>query len=130
YKGQGRLHLNFASKIQLYLNLAFFLPLMIVSVSTLSLISSSYRKDIFESYDQKAESISTNIGNSLASYALNQLGREKLSNELAQIARFSESDINLFSTTGRLISTSQPTIYENDLLSEYINPNALAIIKE
>ncbi len=130
YRGQGRLHLNFASKIQLYLNLAFFLPLLIVSVSTISLISSSYRKDIIDSYNQKAESISTNIGNLLDSYALNQVGREKLSNELSQIARFSESDINLFSTTGRLISTSQPTIYENDLLSEYINPRALAIIKE
>lgn len=130
YKGQGRLHLSFASKIQLYLNLAFFLPLVIVSVSTLSLISSSYRKDIIESYNQKAESISTNIGNSLDSYSLNQLGREKLSNEMSQIARYSESDINLFSVTGRLISTSQPTIYENDLLSEYINPEALAIIKE
>ena len=130
YRGQGKLHLNFASKIQLYLNLAFFLPLLIVSVSTLSLISSSYRKDIIESYNQKAESVSTNLGNSLDSYTLNQLGRERLSNELSQIARFSESDINLFSTTGRLISTSQPTIYENELLSEYINPRALAIIKE
>lgn len=130
YKGRGTLNLNFAGKIQLYLYLAFFLPLIIVSVSTLSLISSSYRKDIIERYNKKAENISTNIANSLDNSSIDQFGREKLSNELTQIARYSESDINLFSTTGRLISTSQPTIYENDLLSNYINPDALAILKE
>lgn len=130
YVGKGRVHLNFASKIQLYLNLAFFLPLLIVSVTTLSLVSSSYKKDIIQRYNKKAESISTNIVSSLDNYTNNQFGREQLSNELAQIARYSESDINLFSTNGRLITTSQPTIYENDLLSEYINPEALAIIKE
>lgn len=130
YVGKGRVQLNFAGKIQLYLNLAFFLPLLIVSVTTLSLISSSYKKDIIQRYNKKAESISTNIVNSLDGYKNNQFGREQLSNELAQIARFSESDINLFSINGRLITTSQPTIYENDLLSEYINPEALAIIKE
>lgn len=130
YYGHGKLNLNFAGKIQLYLYLAFFLPLLIVSISTLSLIGSSYRKDIIENYNKKAENISTNIANSWDSYTIDQFGREKLSNELSQIARYSESDLNLFSVTGRLISTSQPTIYENDLLSTYINPNALAIIKE
>lgn len=130
YSGKGRISLNYASKIQLYLNLAFFLPLLIVSATTLSLISSSYKKDIIQRYNKKAESLSTNIANSLDNYTHNRFGREQLSNELAQIARFSESDINLFSVNGRLITTSQPTIYENDLLSEYINPIALSIIKE
>lgn len=130
YNGRGKVNLNYASKIQLYLNLAFFLPLLIVSVTTLSLISSSYKKDIIQRYNKKAESLSTNIANSLDNYTHNRFGREQLSNELAQIARYSESDINLFSVTGRLITTSQPTIYENDLLSEYINPMALGIIKE
>src|SRR5690606_17845482 len=130
YRGRGKVSLNYASKIQLYLNLAFFLPLLIVSATTMSLISSSYKKDIIQRYNKKAESISTNIANSLDNYTNNRFGREQLSNELAQIARYSESDINLFSVNGRLISTSQPTIYENDLLSEYINPIALGIIKE
>ena len=130
YNGKGKVRLNYASKIQLYLNLAFFLPLLIVSATTLSLISSSYKKDIIQRYNKKAESLSTNIANSLDNYTNNRFGREQLSNELAQIARYSESDINLFSVNGRLITTSQPTIYENDLLSEYINPLALGIINE
>lgn len=126
----GRVNLNYTSKIQLYLNLAFFLPLLIVSITTLSLISSSHKRDIISRYFQRAENISGNIVGTLTNYRKGLTSREALSNELAQIARFSESDLNLFDTRGRLVATNQPLIYENDLLSEYINPEALAGIKE
>lgn len=126
----GKVNLNYITKIQLYLNLAFFLPLLVVSITTLSLISSSHKRDIISRYFQRAESISGNIVGTLDNYRRGLTSKEALSNELAQVARFSESDLNLYDTEGKLIATNQPSIYENNLLSEYINPDALAEIKE
>lgn len=125
-----KVNLNLATKIQLYLNSAFFLPLLVVSITTLSLISSSFRNDLFNQYYQRAEAISSNIVGPLDIYINNPSYREELYNNLSQIARYSEADINLFNINGKLIVSSQPQIYNNDLLSEFINPRALAYIKE
>ncbi|MTI21260.1 HAMP domain-containing histidine kinase [Fulvivirga sp. RKSG066] len=123
--------LNYSARIQLYLNIAFFLPLFAVSITTLSLINSSFKKEVNEDYYKKARSISSNVSDDLDQY-INDLtiDREDLPNKLSQVAKFSGVDVNLFSTRGRLIATSQPLIYENNLLSKYINPVAYTKIKE
>jgi len=66
----------------------------------------------------------------LDSYQQGEIERENLSNALTQAAKYTESDINLYDTDGKLIVSSQPQIYENNLLSRHINPRALANIQE
>jgi len=123
--------LNYSARIQLYLNLAFFLPLFAVSITTLSLINSSFKNEVNEDYYKKARSISSNISDDLDDYVSDLTSdREELPNKLSQVAKFSGVDVNLFSVRGRLIASSQPLIYENNLLSQYINPQAYAKIKE
>ncbi len=123
--------LNYSAKIQLYLNIAFFLPLFAVSATTLSLINSSFESEVNYEYYKKAERISTNVSEDLNNYVNNiSADPEELRTELAQISKFSGADVNLFNTAGRLIASSQPLIYENDLLSSYINPVAYAHIRE
>ena len=123
--------LNYSAKIQLYLNIAFFLPLFAVSATTLSLINSSFESEVNYEYYKKAESISTNVSEDLNNY-VNDITAdpEELRTELAQISKYSGADVNLFNTQGRLIASSQPLIYENDLLSSYINPVAYSLIRE
>ena len=65
--------LNYATRIQLYLNLAFFLPLLIVSVTTLSLISSYSKKEVIEKYFEKAEGVRNNIANTLEQYSAKEV---------------------------------------------------------
>lgn len=123
--------LNYSAKIQLYLNIAFFLPLFVVSVTTLSLINRSFRKEVNDEYYKKARNISTNISVDLKDYVDHITeDSEELPNKLAEIAKFASADVNLFSTGGKLIASSQPVIYENDILSKYINPDAMSKIKE
>ncbi len=122
--------LNYATRIQLYLNLAFFLPLLIVSLTTLSLISSSSKQEVIEQYFEKAEGIRNNIVNPLDDYLSGALSPEQIDQEITQIAQYSESDINMFNTDGRIISTSQPKIYEYQILSGFINPVAFTEIVE
>ncbi|MEX2336520.1 MAG: ATP-binding protein [Fulvivirga sp.] len=123
--------LNYSAKIQLYLNIAFFLPLFAVSITTLSLINSSFKNELNEEYYRKAENISSNISERLDYFVNNiRADLDELPNELSEISKYAGVDVNLFSIWGKLLATSQPLIYENDLLSKYINPVAYAKIKE
>lgn len=122
--------LNFSTKIQLYLNLSFFIPLLAVSITSMYMIISTSRKESEEEYYKKAESISQSLTEPVDLYSKNLMSREDLYTELARTTRYSDDDINIYNASGRLIATSQPLIYENNLLSDYINPNALAFIKE
>ncbi|WP_339813107.1 HAMP domain-containing sensor histidine kinase [uncultured Imperialibacter sp.] len=122
--------LTLASKIQIYLSIAFFLPLVVVTVATLSAINNSYKEDIDKQYMKKAESVNGYLVSLMDNYISNVINKEVLSNELTDIARFSQADINLFSVNGKLMASSQQTIYDDKLLSEYINPEALRRIRE
>ncbi|MBL3655426.1 sensor histidine kinase [Fulvivirga sediminis] len=126
-----RITLNYSARIQLYLNAAFFLPLIAVSITTLSVINSSFKKEVNEEYYRKAESISNNLSDELNNY-IASLGSDKddLRGKLSEVSKYAGVDVNLFSTWGKLLGSSQPLIYENDLLSQYINPRAIAKIKE
>jgi nitrogen fixation/metabolism regulation signal transduction histidine kinase len=123
-------NLNFSTKIQLYLNAAFFMPLLAVSITTLSVISRSYSEEVDEAYLNKAEQISTNVKDMLENYQQGQMSIESLTSSLSQLSKYAETDANIFDQEGQLITTSQPLVYEDSLLAGYINPMALANIKE
>ena len=123
-------YLNFTTKIQLYLNFAIFLPLLVITVSTLSLISQSYRKETENQFFDTAESISRGLSDLLQEYRRGYIDRELLNNNLDRIARYTETDIHLFDTEGMLLATSQPAIYQKNYLAPVINPYAQALIVE
>ncbi|MCA6073620.1 sensor histidine kinase [Fulvivirga sedimenti] len=125
------LDLSYSAKIQLYLNVSFFLPLIAVSLTTLSVINSSFREDQREEYYRRAENISMDVSDDLERYLSDLTSDlEELPNQLNFIGNVTGLDINLFSVRGKLLGTSQPRIYENELLSSYINPHALAQIRD
>ncbi|AHM63647.1 histidine kinase [Flammeovirgaceae bacterium 311] len=123
-------YLNFTTKIQLYLNFAIFLPLLIITVSTLSLISQSYRKETEQQFFDTAESISRGMSDLLQDYQQGYIDREMLGTNLDRISRYTETDIHLFDTQGILQATSQPAIYQKNYLAPVINPYAQAEIVE
>ena len=129
YFAVKRENLNFSTKIQLYLNAAFFMPLLAVSVTTLSIISNSYNEEVDQQYLEKAVQIGNNVTGFVEQYQQGKTTEESLANTLSQIAKYAETDVNVFDTAGQLVVSSQPLIYENDLISEHINPQALRSIK-
>lgn len=120
---------NFSTKIQIYLNLAFFVPLSIVTIATLSIISSSYRENLNESFVKKAEAVSNSINMSLESESIRPSKRQ-LERLLVEKSRFLDADINLYDNKGRLLFSNQPLIYEAGLLSGLINPEAYSTIRD
>ena len=121
---------NFSTKIQLYLNAAFFLPLLLVSIITLTRISAANRETLANQYLTKARSVSENIAASLDRFYEGDIPKDTLADQLLQLARYSQADINLFDKSGSLILSDQPRIFEKNILSSFINPDALLEISE
>lgn len=122
--------LNYSARIQLYFNLAFFLPLFAVSVTTISMVTASYKEEVEYEHFKKALLISHNLEESLKGFSVDT-DHGELGNTLASIAGFSSADANLFDIKGKLIATSQPLIYKKGVLSSYLATHAMrAIIKQ
>jgi two-component system, NtrC family, nitrogen regulation sensor histidine kinase NtrY len=121
--------LFFSARIQLYLYLAFFIPLIIVSISTLSLTSRSSQQQLNDEYLNKSKIFGEQITDYLEE---DSLGRDpdniSLENRLTDLAQLSSLDANIYDPGGILRASSQSLIFERNLLSAYINPRALSRI--
>ncbi len=129
YFSRGNRRLNYMTRIQLYVNLAFLIPLVIISIITISRISRDYSQEDQDTFLKKAENTGVNLDTYVEQYRENRIGREELYNQVADIATLTESDINIYGLEiqrGKLLATSQPAVFDKHLLSNYINPRALA----
>jgi len=123
--------LSFAARIQLYLNAAFFLPMLAVSIATLSIVRSAYREDLNRSFLEQAETVSNNLGGYVNQYRRGFLSKEELIDAVKRIAQYTRSDVNVFERSGKLLVSSQMEIYERGILSRSINMDAyLAIARD
>lgn len=122
--------INFATRIQIYLNIAFFLPLFVVSITTLSIISSIYKDDFEQNFISKTETIASNILPQLENYLKFKMTKEDFSKHIQILAQNTANDLNVFDANGVLLTSSQPAIYEsNEILSKYINPQAIKLLR-
>ncbi len=120
-----RRKLFFSARIQLYLNLAFFVPLIVVSITTLSLTSRSSQQQLNTEYLNKSRVFGQQISGRLNDYADDvDESRTALTNELADLAKLSNMDANIYNTRGELVVSSQPLIFESNLISRYMNSQA------
>ncbi len=120
--------LVFSARIQLFLNLSFFLPLIVVSITTLSLTSIANKEQLDKEYIDKSRVFGDQMSIVLDDYLIDNYSLD-FEAELTDLAKLSNLDANIYLPHGKLLSSSQPLIYENGLLSEYINPEALERIQ-
>lgn len=130
YQSIKQIKLNYAAKIQLYLNIAFFTPLIIVSITTISIIVQSFKSSMEDQYLEYAENLSIMIAAPLQEYLGVSVEREDLSDEIYQMAEVADVDINIFLTNGQLVASSLMQVYQNNILSYQIEPNAYIRIFE
>jgi two-component system, NtrC family, nitrogen regulation sensor histidine kinase NtrY len=128
--GLKDLKFNYTTKLQLYLNFAFFFPMLVTSVVAVGFLSRSYTEDLHRQYMEKASIIRDNLANFLENQLNGVIAKEELTNEIYSLATTTQTDINVYLPNGRLISTNQPKIFEKKILTEYLNPKAFAAIIE
>jgi len=130
YYGFSQFSVNYSTRIQILLNVAFFLPLLLVIVIILSVISSNYITNQENSYINNTRNIASNFENYLDEYQQGRRSKGSMEEELRKIARDASVDINLFDKNGFLSTSTRPLMYESGHLSKYVNPEAYIHIVE
>lgn len=121
--------IGLGTKIQLYFSLAFLVPLISVSASTVSFVNSTFLQDIVTSYEERTRRVAERVTDLVMELNRGYISKEDFNSELVTITKVVNSDINIYGINGKLLVTSQPQIFEKKLLSEYVNPKAFATIK-
>lgn len=129
-KRMGSFDFNYATKLQLYLNFAFFFPILIISLIIVGLFTNSYQEELHRQYLQKASLVKDNLSNVIEKQRTGLLGKEELEEAMNNLSGNANTDINLYNNKGILISTSQPNIFDKKVLTHYINPNAIVELVE
>ncbi len=115
--------MNYSTRIQLYIYLAFILPLVVVSTTIVRLIGNENEAELELDYRLRAEQ----MGATLFSQNDVSNGRDV---DLAPLAQSFHTDVNLYNPEGKLITSSQPGIFDNQLISSWINPLAKKALVE
>lgn len=128
--GRDWLKFNYATKLQFYLNFAFFFPMVVISMIAVGFLSSSYTEDLHRQYFDKAQLIRDNLSKVINAQSIGFLDREELISEIYTLAGSTNTDLNLYLPDGRLLASTQPRIFEKKILSGYISPRAYEAIVE
>ncbi len=130
FKGYRNFEFNYSTKLQLYLNFAFFFPIIIISLITIGLLGASYQDDLNRQYIEKARLIRSNLGVFLNNQNPASVDRDLLNEEINALANTIASDIHLYMPNGFLESTNRSNIFDKKILSPWINPAAISGILE
>ncbi len=113
---------NYSARIQLFIFLAFLLPVVAVSVTTLTLIGRSSEETIKRDFLDRSEAISGRLAALMSGDSLDLTGDlEVWIEENAAAGKF---DISVFSPGGILMATSQPTLFDDKLISPLMDRTA------
>jgi two-component system, NtrC family, nitrogen regulation sensor histidine kinase NtrY len=128
YNGSKAKMLNFSTKIQLYLNAALLLPLLLLLIITLSLIRSTLVDIQDKALLDNTKNISSTVQILIDDYRNGKSSQAYFEAELNALANTQKIDLNLYSIGGKLTYSSRPLLHQTKLLSDYMNPSALMTI--
>ena len=129
-QGYRKFEFNYSTKLQLYLNFAFFFPILIISILTTGLLSQSYKEDLNGQYLQKATLIKGNLVRFFGGQTLDEVDLDALNEEINTLSNTVGTDIHLYGKEGSLVTSSRITIFEKKLLSNRMHPGAMAALVE
>ena len=122
--------MNFSTKIQLYLNGAFLLPLIILIILTLSVVRTTLVTIQEKSFLDNTKNIASTVKLHLENYQSGKMSKGFFEGEINELSRNTKVDINIYNQGGRLTFSTRPLVYQYHLLSTYLNPVAYSKIVE
>jgi two-component system nitrogen regulation sensor histidine kinase NtrY len=121
---------SYASRIQVYINIAFFLPLSIMSIVSLSVITNNYLDGLNKKITGTAEDISVLVAGILDQNKGRTIGWAHTQDKITDLSRYSEVDLNVYTNKGLLYYSNQQDIYKKEIVSRQLNPEAYSAILE
>ncbi|MGY6744734.1 MAG: ATP-binding protein [Cecembia sp.] len=129
-KGLKTFDFNYATKLQMYLNFAFFFPILIISAIILGLLTNSYQEELHRQYFQKATLIKDNLAGMMERMQAGVADRDDFIEMVNSLASTTNLEINVYTEYGYLMTSSQPNIFDKRVLTKYVNPKAIVNLVE
>ncbi len=129
-KGLKSFDFNYATKLQMYLNFAFFFPILIISAIILGLLANSYQEELHRQYFQKASLVRDNLSAIMEKQEAGLVGREEFLESVNTLAGTTNIEVNVYDQKGYLLTSSQPNIFDKRVLTKFINPMAIVELVE
>lgn len=127
---RGKVDFTYATRLQLYLNFAFFVPIFVISLIIVGLFTKSYQEELHRQYIQKTSLVRDNLTPVIERRSAGLLERDELQEVMNNLSGTADTDINLYNRFGYLLATSQPNIFEKKVLTQFINPKAIVDLVE
>ncbi|MCC5921000.1 MAG: hypothetical protein LAT68_12280 [Cyclobacteriaceae bacterium] len=119
---RGTSTLSFSAKIQLYLNLAFFIPLFFVSAISIQLIYMDYLYESEAKQKEKTQRLSKALVNESGLMGTSTYEQQSLKEKVASLSKILNSDIKVYNKDGRLLTTNDIRLMDYSLVDDYLNP--------
>jgi signal transduction histidine kinase/low affinity Fe/Cu permease len=119
------MRLNYSMRIQLYISLAFMVPLFIVSYTIQQAVSRANDRQLKERFLSEAMVLAEQLSAGMDEAVSASLDQNmELGNLLVNFVRLAGVDASVFYPDGSLRYSSQPTIYDQQLVASVVNPVA------
>lgn len=128
--GLSSLPLTYSTKIQVLLNAAFVLPLLIVLFFILQVIRNNYERNQQELYLTNSRNIAANVLGFMQEFKSQRMSQGYFEEQLRQIATDADLTIQVYDTTGHLFLSSGTKVGEGSGQPGLINPMAQKQIVE
>jgi signal transduction histidine kinase len=119
-----RMPVNYSTKIQLALSLAFFLPLVALSFTLYTVVIEQSKRSIIDEYKSKIKGVSSALTEDLSEYRTGEVSRGELILRLAEHSKVLQEDLNLYGSNGQLLISTQPAVFNSHILPDFANPIA------
>lgn len=124
--GIGKTNVNFATRIQIYLNGAFLLPLVLVVIITATIVSRKLSENQKQAYINQTESIAITLKPAIKLVEKGELTEDSLRNIMGNTRRY----ISIYDLRGVYSFGNRHSTYDGGIFSNYINPAAVTEIIE
>lgn len=119
--------MTYAARIQSYVFIAFLIPLVTVTTTTLTWTSRSAQQQLESEYADKAKALGEKVVPMLIDFQRDSMDDVEFENFVSSAARLASLDASIYTARGELLATSQPLIFDDQILSKRINPVALPV---
>lgn len=119
-------NMNITSKIQIYLNVSFLLPLILVLITTLGVVGTKFQESQEQTYLNQTESISFNLIPTVEKFDGGKMSEEFLADTVARILKSKniQKNIWIFNKKGRLVAATKPSGSVDELIPKQMNQEA------
>lgn len=120
-----KIKINFRTRLQLYMSAIILISFIVIGIFTLYYINDLNDQKNRDILSEKTHSLLVEMQHKFADFDyFDKTMSDFISELLVKFYNVFFTDINLFNLNGDLIATSRPQIFEEDLISRKMNPEA------